>query len=128
MNQAWMIDDDEEISQAMKMMLKLLGFELRIFNDARSGARALLTHSMPALLFLDLNMPEVTGIDLLDFIRSKPRWNRMPVVMLSAETADVTVDDALQRGADAYLFKPVSMAELKAGIARAYHKRQGAGV
>ena len=112
MNQAWMIDDDQDMSQAMKMMLKLLGFELRIFNDARSGARALIANDPPVLLFLDLNMPEVTGIDLLDFIRSKSRWSQLPVVMLSAETSDVTVDDALQHGADAYLFKPVSVAEL----------------
>jgi DNA-binding response OmpR family regulator len=124
MTHAWMIDDDEEMAQAMKMMLKLLGFELRIFKDARSGTRALLATDPPALLFLDLNMPEVTGIDVLDFIRSKPRWSRLPVVMLSAETSDVTVDDALQRGADAYLFKPVSVAELRDGIARAYQKRQ----
>jgi len=124
MNPAWMIDDDEEMAQAMKLMLKLLGFELRIFKNARSGAKALLENDLPALLFLDLNMPEVTGIDVLDFIRSKPRWNRLPVVMISAETSDVTVDDALQRGADAYLFKPVSVAELKDGIVRAYHKRQ----
>jgi len=39
-------------------------------------------------------MPEVTGSDVLDFIRSKPRWSRLPVVMISAETSDMTVDDA----------------------------------
>jgi len=37
MNHAWMIDDDEEMAQAMKMMLKLLGFELRIFKNAPVG-------------------------------------------------------------------------------------------
>jgi DNA-binding response OmpR family regulator len=123
MNLAWMIDDDEDMAQALKMMLKLLGYELRIFDNARSGARALLSEALPCLLFIDLNMPEVSGLDLLEFIRGKPRWNPLPVIMLSAETADVTVDDALLRGADAYLFKPVSMGELKAGIARAVQKR-----
>ncbi len=119
MNQAWMIDDDEDMSQALKMMMKLLGYELRIFENARSGARALLSEALPGLMFIDLNMPEVSGLDLLDYVRSKPRWNQMPVIMLSAETADVTVDDALQRGADGYLFKPLSLGELKEGIARA---------
>lgn len=124
MMRAWMVDDDEDMSQALKMMLKLLGFELRIFPNARLGAQALLTEEAPALLFIDLNMPEVTGIDLLTYIRSKPRWNKLPIIMLSAESADVTVDDAMRRGADAYLCKPVSMGELKAGIAQAYHKRK----
>jgi DNA-binding response OmpR family regulator len=123
MNLAWMIDDDEEMAQALKLMLKLLGYELRIFNNARSGARALLSETLPALLFIDLNMPEVTGIDLLEFIRSKPRWNGLPVIMLSAETADVTVDEAIHHGADGYLFKPVTLQELKAGIARAMKNR-----
>jgi DNA-binding response OmpR family regulator len=124
MMRAWMVDDDEDMSQALKMMLKLLGFDLRIFPNARFGAQALLTEELPALLFIDLNMPEVTGIDLLTYIRSKPRWDKLPIIMLSAESADVTVDDAMQRGADAYLCKPVSMGELKAGIAQAYHKRK----
>ena len=123
MNQAWMVDDDEDMGLAMKMMLKLLGFDLRYFNHARGAARALLAGELPGLLLIDLNMPEVSGIDLLDFIRSKYRWDHLPVIMLSAETADVTVDDALKRGADAYLFKPVSIAELRAGIASAVHKR-----
>jgi DNA-binding response OmpR family regulator len=123
MNQAWMIDDDTEMSQALKMMLKLLDFDLRIFDNARSGARALITDPMPGLVFIDLNMPEVTGIDLLDFIRSKPRWNQLPVIMLSAETDDVAVDAALQHGADVYLFKPVSLGELKAGISRAFEMK-----
>ncbi len=124
MKQAWIIDDDEEMSQALKRMLTLLDFDLRIYNDARSAARALLDGPPPVVILLDLNMPEVTGIDLLDFIRGKPRWANLPVVILSAETADVTVDEVLLRGADAYLCKPVSMAELKEGIARAYIKRQ----
>ena len=124
MKQAWIIDDDEDMSQALKMMMTLLDFELRIFKDARSGARALLNDAPPNVLLLDLNMPEVSGLDVLDFIRSKPRWANLPVVIFSAESADVTVDDALQRGADAFLCKPVSMAELKEGLARAYLKRQ----
>lgn len=123
MNPAWMVDDDEEMCQAMKMMMQLLGYDLRSFNHARSLARALLTGEPPDLLLIDLNMPEVTGIDLLDFIRSKYRWDRLPILMISAETADVTVDDALKRGADVYLFKPVSMSELKSGIDAAVRKR-----
>ncbi len=123
MNLAWMIDDDEDMAQALKMMMSLLGYDLRIFDNARSGARALLNGAPPGLMFIDLNLPEVSGLDLLEFIRSKPRWNGLPVIMLSAETADVTVDEALQRGADAYLFKPVSLGELKEGIARAVKNR-----
>ena len=56
-------------------MLRLLNYDLRFFTDARNGARALVTDPTPDLILIDLNMPEVSGIELLDFIRSKPRLN-----------------------------------------------------
>jgi CheY-like chemotaxis protein len=48
-------------------------------------------------------MPEVTGIDMLEYIR-RPGHRRAPVVMLSSETTDVQVDEALAKGADAFVF------------------------
>jgi len=118
-----MVDDDPEMGAALKAMLRLLDYDLRLFNDARHSARALITDSPPNVIFIDLNMPEVTGIDLLDFIRSRPRWKNLPVIILSAETADLTVANAYKHGADAYLFKPVSLEELSAGIRKALQKQ-----
>lgn len=103
-------------------MLRLLGYQLRLFNDARPAARALLDEEAPDLLFIDMNMPAVTGLDLLIFVRGRARWNDMPIVMISAETSDVTVENALNHGADAYLFKPVTVRELREGVARALER------
>jgi len=124
MNQVWIVDDDEEIGIALRSMLRILNYDQRIFTDARSSARALITDPTPDLILIDLNMPEVSGIELLDFIRGKPRLKNLPVVMISAETSPSAVENARRHGADDYLFKPISLRELQAGIDSAMNFRK----
>lgn len=116
----WVVDDDDEMASAMQMMLKLLDCETRHFLSARLTAETLLAGERPDLLLLDINMPEVSGIDFLEFLRSRPEWNDLPVVMLSTEAADVTVDHAMAIGADAYVTKPVAIDELEAALQKAF--------
>jgi CheY-like chemotaxis protein len=123
MNLVWLVDDDEAIGDALRSMLRLLNYDLRFFTDARSCARALITDPTPDLILIDLNMPEVSGIELLDYIRSKLRWNNLPVVIISAETAPAAVESAREHGADGYLFKPISVGEMQTGIDQAIQKR-----
>ena len=125
MKKAWMVDDDEDITQAMERMMRLLGYELHGFPNAGSAGMAILRGERPDLILIDVNMPEVSGLDLLSFIRSRPGWNGVPAVMVSAETADVAVDEALRRGADAYLFKPSTLNEVKKAVGEAVEKRDG---
>ncbi len=122
---AWFTDDDQDMIKALSLMLRLLDYETRSFPNARRAARALLTGQRPDLLILDINMPEVSGLDLLEFIRSRRQWDDLPVIMFSSEAADVQVDHALALGADAYIFKPVTLDELEAAIAQAMQKRGG---
>jgi len=65
----------------------------------------------------------VSGMDMLEFLRMRKELKDIPVVMLSSETADVQVDEALERGADAFVFKPVTVEELEGAIARARSAR-----
>ena len=116
----WVVDDDDDMASAMQMMLKLLDCETRHFLSARLTAETLLAGERPDLLLLDINMPEVSGIDFLEFLRSRPEWNDLPVVMLSTEAADVTVDHAMAIGADAYVTKPVALDELEAALQKAF--------
>jgi DNA-binding response OmpR family regulator len=113
---AWIVDDDEEMSHAVKLMLQLLEFEVTTFPNARSAGQALLAGRRPDLLVLDINMPEVTGIDFLEFVRSRAEFKHLPVVMLSTETADQQVDEALRLGANEFVFKPVTIEELERAV------------
>jgi two-component system chemotaxis response regulator CheY len=113
MRTVWIIDDDDEMSHAVKLMLGLLEYSAVIDRDARSAARRLDEGARPDLILLDINMPEITGIDFLEFLRIRSEYRNIPVVMLSSETTDVQVDEAMDLGADGFLFKPVTIDELE---------------
>ena len=122
MKQAWIVDDDEEMSRAIGLMLEMLDWEVTAFHNARSAAQTLLTGKTPQVLVLDINMPEVSGLDMLEFLRRRPEWKELPIVMLSSESADSTVDTALALGADAYIMKPATIEELEKAMAIAVDK------
>lgn len=125
MRQVWIVDDDEEMIRAIGLMLQMLDCEVRSFHSARSAAQTLLTGKKPQLLILDINMPEVSGLDMLEFLRRRPEWKELPIVMLSSESADHVVDQALKMGADGYVMKPVTIEELEKAMALAVHKHEG---
>ena len=119
MRAAWIVDDDDEMSHAVSLMLEMLDFSVRIFRDARTAAGELMAGGRPDVIVLDINMPEVSGIDMLEFIRRRNELNQTPVVMLSSETTDAQVDEAMELGANAFAFKPVTIDELEAALHKA---------
>ena len=122
MRQVWIIDDDEEMIRAIALMLKMLNCEVMTFHSARAAVQALLAGKVPELFFLDLNMPEVSGLDMLEFLRRRKEWKELPIVMLSSEAADNMVDRALQMGANSYLIKPVTIQELEKAMRVVFQK------
>jgi DNA-binding response OmpR family regulator len=122
MREVWIVDDDEEMNRAIGLMLKMLDCEVMSFPNARSAAQTLLTGKTPQVLVLDINMPEVSGLDLLEFLRRRPEWKGLPIVMLSSESTDSTIDKALQLGADAYVMKPATIEELEKAMMTALDK------
>ncbi|MCB9135809.1 MAG: response regulator [Anaerolineales bacterium] len=121
---AWSIDDDAEMGYIIRLMLKSLGFEARSFLHPREAVQLMLNGTSPDLIILDMNMPGVTGIDVLEFIRSRERWDHISIVILSVESADEMVERAMNLGADGYVFKPMTMDELDEAIELAEKNRQ----
>lgn len=113
----WIIDDDQEMINAISLMLKILGYRVQTYLNAPSAARHLLSGATPHAIILDINMPEVTGLDFLEFMRGRKEYDKIPVVMLSTESADIQVDKAINMGADNYMFKPVMIEELEQVLA-----------
>lgn len=122
MRQIWVVDDDEEMSRAVSLMLKLLDCEVTIFNSVRTAAQNFASGKKPELLLLDLNMPEVSGLDMIEFLRRRTETKQLPIVMLSSEATDFVVDQALALGADAYVTKPVTIEELEKAMAKAFYQ------
>ncbi len=122
MKQIWIVDDDEEMTNAIRLLLKLLDYQTTGFLNAPAAGRALLSGKRPDLILLDINMPDVSGLDLLKFLRSRSEWRDLPIVMLSSEADDVTVDRALEIGADGYVMKPVTIEELEKTLHAAFER------
>ena len=111
MRHVWIVDDDEEMSHAIGLMLNLLDCDTTSFFNVRSAVQRLLTGKIPDLIILDVN--------LLEFLRRRPEWKNLPIVILSSEAADVVVDRAFELGADSYVMKPVTIEELEKAMSAA---------
>lgn len=122
MKHIWIVDDDEEMNRAVGLMLKLLDCEVASFFNVRAAAQTLLIGRRPDLIILDINMPEVSGLDMVEFLRRRPESKNIPIVMLSSEAADSIIDKALELGADSYIMKPVTMDELEKAMTVAFDK------
>jgi DNA-binding response OmpR family regulator len=122
MRRVWLVDDDEDMNRAIGLMLTMLDCDVTSFYNARSAAQTLLTGKTPQVMILDLNMPEISGLDLLEFLRRRPEWKHLPIVVLSSESADSAVDQAMTLGADAYIMKPATLEELENAMVAALHR------
>lgn len=120
----WLIDDDADVRDALCTMLKIIGFESREFEDARTPAHALMVEDIPTLLIVDINIPVVNGLELLSYIRRKPRWVHLPVIILSSESDEERVEQVMRMGADGYVFKPVTIEELEMAMRSAIKRRR----
>jgi two-component system chemotaxis response regulator CheY len=120
----WIIDDDRDVRDVLRTMLKILGYESREFEDARTPAHALMVEEMPDLLIVDINIPVVNGLELLGYVRRKPRWSHLPIIILSSESDEERVEQVVRMGADGYVFKPVTIEELGMAIQSAIQRRR----
>src|SRR3989304_433648 len=122
MREIWVVDEDEEMSRAVGLMLQLLDSNVTIFNNMRTAAQTVVSGKTPDLIILDVNMPEVSGLDMVEFLRRRPEARALPIVMPSSETIDSVVDTAMELGADSFIMNPVSIEELEKAMATAFYK------
>lgn len=87
-------------------------------NGMQLMANLLQTDALPDVIMLDLNMPEKDGKECLREIREHDRLRAIPVVIYSTSSAKKDIDDTQQMGANLYITKPNSFAELKKAIQR----------
>lgn len=115
------VDDDPAIRASMEQELRASGYATNSASDGVDGMRAFETHA-PDLVLTDLSMPRSDGFELISAIRAKART---PIIVLSVRGNDADKIRALDLGADDFVTKPFSVAELLARI-RAQLRRTGA--
>lgn len=90
--------------------------ELQIVNDGDELMNELSKNSIPSILFLDLNMPKKNGFECLKEIRQNPKFEQLPVIVISTSFDINIIDQLKDGGAQHYICKPNNFDKLKAVI------------
>lgn len=106
------VEDDGPVRNLMITTLKTHNYK---YLTATQGSEAIMVASShnPDVVFLDLGLPDMDGVDVIRQIRS---WSNMPIIVISARSEDEDKITALDAGADDYLTKPFSVDELLARL------------
>lgn len=115
------VDDDESMRELLRLHLSNAGYRVRVAEDAIAAGRALLA-SPPDLLITDIEMPHMSGLELVSVMRDDASLPRIPVVFLTARH-DLHEDLPL----DAYVTKPVHLDHLLAVVRKAVERGADAG-
>ena len=108
-------DDEQNIVISLEFLLKREGFEVLVAGDGEAALQMVAEHH-PDLVLLDVMMPKRNGYEVCQRMRERPEWRGIKIVMLSAKGRDVEVSKGVSLGADLYVTKPFSNAELVAQI------------
>lgn len=100
------VDDDSELLQLVDVLLSRIGVDCTMAENAAIALHYLRTAQRPDVLILDLMLPDVSGLEFLRQIRTKPSFDDMPILILSALIEPDRIRSALDAGADRYLTKP----------------------
>jgi DNA-binding response OmpR family regulator len=109
------VDDEANIVAALDYLLRRSGYEVSVAATGDEALRQVEAFA-PDLVLLDVMMPQKSGYEVCRRIRERPEWAAVKVVMLSAKGREAEVSKGMSLGADLYVTKPFSNAELVARI------------
>ena len=115
---ALIIEDDPSIGMLLEFLLQREGFAPKLLAEGRSSQLAIQNDAAPALILLDIMLPYVDGVELLQQIRKQTGWERTAVIMLTTKSNEHDIVRALELGANDYVVKPFQPNELLARIRR----------
>lgn len=110
------IDDQQLILLSVEKRLTELGYEVKTANSGQAGIAAIDTFD-PDMVIVDINMPDLTGIEVIQHIRIV-RKLEIPILVMSGNTNEKTILESYNLGIDDYMKKPVSLDEMVARINR----------
>lgn len=106
------VEDDSHIKNLISATLNANGYKYLLASNAKEAILQITSHN-PDIILLDLGLPDMDGIEIIEKVRG---WSEVPIIVLSARSDDKDKIEALDKGADDYLTKPFSVEELLARI------------
>jgi two-component system chemotaxis response regulator CheY len=118
MNPILVVDDSAMMRKIILRLLSQAGLTVSSALEAADGSEALaiLGDHTPTLILCDINMPNMTGLELLARIRSEQLAADVPIVMITTENSEAQVRQAIALGARGYIRKPFTVDDVKATI------------
>lgn len=110
------VEDEANIAESLSFILSRAGYQTTTVDDG-SDAMFEIQNIRPALVILDVMLPNRSGLQILRDIRSSASISRLPVLMLSAKGQSRDKEIARETGADCYMVKPFSNSEVLAQVA-----------
>ena len=118
------VEDEKSISGFIRAILTANGYDVIVAHSG-SEAFSMISSHCPNLVVLDLGLPDMDGMDIIESVR---QWTMLPIIVVSARTHETDKVAALDKGADDYITKPFGAAELLARVRVAIrHARTGVG-
>jgi CheY-like chemotaxis protein len=107
------VEDDEAAAELIRTILNnVVGWGATVVHDA-SAARAVFGHVQIEVLVVDVNLPGISGLELLSLLRQDPHWHEPPVILMSADPNQGAITDAIRDGsATTFLRKPFDVDQL----------------
>ncbi len=120
----YIVEDDESIREIETIALKNSGHEVYAFENASSFYHKL-SDILPDLLVLDVMLPDSDGNSIVKKLRSVAETAKLPIIMVTAKTAEIDLIRGLDNGADDYLKKPFSVMELITRVKALLRRTEG---
>ena len=119
------IEDEKEIRELIRYNLERAGYRVRLVSDGEEGLKQVFA-ARPEAVVLDLMLPGRSGLEVLRELRDEPATRDLPVVVLTARSAEMDLLLGFEHGADDYLTKPFSPRELVARVRALLRRSQPA--
>jgi DNA-binding response OmpR family regulator len=109
------IEDEPDAAELFAEMMRVGGFRvLKMFSS--TPAIPLISRERPDVIILDIMLPDISGLEVLRFMRREPDLVNIPVIVVSAKSMPSDIQSGLEAGASIYLTKPVSFRELQGAV------------
>lgn len=112
------IEDEPATAELFAEILRLGGYRVRKAHGS-AAAITLINTNRPLAVLLDIMMPDVSGLEVLRYIRRDPALENVPVIVVSGKSAPEEIQSSLDAGAFVHLVKPIGAQELKNTFDRA---------
>ena len=114
----FLAEDEEGTAILLKFLLTREGYTVVHAADGQQAQTMIDQMPPPALVLLDIMLPYLNGLQLLAHIRQKAEWQHVSIIMLTADSNERDIEQALAAGANDYMVKPFNPRELTARLQR----------